>query len=84
MVTNAGGINVASCAEAVEKVAKDNGVDLTIATVTGDDLMTEVRIYACVTGEGVTRVTDVSISICTYAMNSLSFAVKEYFHVIHY
>ena len=43
VVTNAGGINVASCAEAVEKVAKDNGVDLTIATVTGDDLMTNVR-----------------------------------------
>ena len=44
MVTNAGGINIAACAEAVEKVAKDNGVDLTIATVTGDDLMANVSI----------------------------------------
>lgn len=58
MVTNAGGVNVASCAEAVEKVAKDNGVDLTIATVTGDDLMANVRISSCVIGRLVAGVTD--------------------------
>jgi hypothetical protein len=39
VVTNAGGINVTACADALRKIAEEKGIDLNIATVTGDDLM---------------------------------------------
>ncbi len=39
IVTNAGGLNPAACARALEAVAKEQGLDLTIAAVEGDDLL---------------------------------------------
>jgi len=39
VVTNAGGINPQACRAALAEVAKQAGVDLSIATVTGDDVM---------------------------------------------
>ena len=49
MVTNAGGINVTTCADALRKIAEEKGIDLNIATVTGDDLMSCVSyVYTCV------------------------------------
>ena len=41
-MTNAGGINPMGCAEALRKVASKAGVDLKIAVVTGDDLLSQV------------------------------------------
>lgn len=38
VVTNAGGLNPASCAARVREHADEQGVDATVATVTGDDL----------------------------------------------
>ncbi|XP_077867885.1 uncharacterized protein LOC102801419 [Saccoglossus kowalevskii] len=40
VVSNAGGVNVYACADALKQVAKKADVDLKIAVVTGDDLMT--------------------------------------------
>ena len=42
VVSNAGGINPQSCATALAAVAKKSGVDLKIATVTGDDIISKV------------------------------------------
>ena len=42
VVANAGGINLLACAEMVKKVASEEGVDLSVAMVTGDDLMKKV------------------------------------------
>ena len=42
VVTNAGGINVAACAEALKTIANEKGIDLNIATITGDDLIPNV------------------------------------------
>ncbi len=42
MVTNAGGINPQGCVEMINTVAKSQGVELSVAMVTGDDLMQEV------------------------------------------
>lgn len=39
MITNAGGINVESCVQAMNEAASKAGVELRIAAVTGDDLM---------------------------------------------
>ena len=39
VVANAGGVNVPGCIEAIEKLCKDEGLNLTIAGVYGDDLM---------------------------------------------
>lgn len=39
VVVNAGGVNVAACAEALREVAADLGIPLRIGTVEGDDLM---------------------------------------------
>ncbi|XP_074679073.1 uncharacterized protein LOC141922892 isoform X2 [Strix aluco] len=41
VVSNAGGINPLACAAALQEVAKKADVDLKIAVVTGDDLMSE-------------------------------------------
>lgn len=39
VVSNAGGLNPVGCADAVRAVAAELGVDVTVATVTGDDLV---------------------------------------------
>ncbi len=39
MVSNGGGINPESCVQALRAAAKQGGVDLSIAMVTGDDLL---------------------------------------------
>ncbi|KAM6072273.1 uncharacterized protein LJ206_010464 isoform 2-T2 [Theristicus caerulescens] len=41
VISNAGGINPLACAAALQEVAKKADVDLKIAVVTGDDLMSE-------------------------------------------
>lgn len=42
VVTNAGGVNPESCADAVRALARELGVSITVATVTGDDLIPEI------------------------------------------
>ena len=44
IVSNAGGINLNSCQEAIQKVCKEIGVDLKIAIVEGDNLVEEKEI----------------------------------------
>ena len=39
VVSNAGGVNPEGCASALMEAAQKAGVDLNIATVTGDDIM---------------------------------------------
>lgn len=39
VVTNAGGINPHGCVDMVKKVAKSQGVDVSVAMVTGDDML---------------------------------------------
>lgn len=39
VVSNAGGVNPAACAEAIRGLARDAGVELRVAAVLGDDLM---------------------------------------------
>ena len=41
-MANAGGVNPIACSEALAALAKEQGVELNIATVTGDDLMGKV------------------------------------------
>ncbi len=42
VISNAGGINPESCVTALRAAAKQAGVELSIATVTGDDLLDQV------------------------------------------
>lgn len=42
VVANAGGVNPIACSEALASLAHEQGVELNIATVTGDDLMDQV------------------------------------------
>ncbi len=42
VIANAGGVNVAACADALAKIAADAGVSLKIATVEGDDLIDRI------------------------------------------
>lgn len=42
IISNAGGINPSGCAKALQEVCKEAGVELSIAVVTGDDLMPQV------------------------------------------
>lgn len=42
VVANAGGVNVKSCAEALQKIADDAGIAIKIGTVEGDDLMGDI------------------------------------------
>lgn len=44
VVSNAGGINPLSCVEALHAAAKQAGVNLSIAMVTGDDLLPKVML----------------------------------------
>lgn len=39
VITNAGGVNPVACAEAVRQLARDMGVSIKVATVTGDDIL---------------------------------------------
>ena len=52
VVANAGGINPTACVQALQEAAKQAGVQLSVAMVTGDDLLEKVRIccplYVCV------------------------------------
>jgi hypothetical protein len=43
VVTNAGGVNPEACAAALRELAKEQGVSLSVAVVTGDDLMPQVE-----------------------------------------
>lgn len=43
VVTNAGGLNPSSCAARVREHAAEEGVDVTVATVTGDDLTSRLE-----------------------------------------
>lgn len=45
VISNAGGINPLACAAALQEVAKKADVDLKIAVVAGDDLMSEVLYF---------------------------------------
>ena len=47
VVANAGGVNLQACAQALRKLAADEGVQLSVATVTGDDLMNKVSLGNC-------------------------------------
>ncbi|XP_061850012.1 uncharacterized protein LOC133625223 isoform X3 [Colius striatus] len=51
VISNAGGINPLACASALQEVAKKADVDLKIAVVAGDDLMSEKEI---IKGAGIT------------------------------
>src|SRR3984957_10877143 len=42
VIANAGGVNPAACREAVLEVAKRQGIDIKVATVAGDDMMTRL------------------------------------------
>jgi hypothetical protein len=39
VIANAGGVNPAACRDAVLEIAKRQGIDIKVATVTGDDIM---------------------------------------------
>ncbi|CAD5113575.1 DgyrCDS2738 [Dimorphilus gyrociliatus] len=41
VISNAGGVNPHSCANALEEIAKKNGINLNVAVITGDDLMSK-------------------------------------------
>ena len=43
VISNAGGINPMACVAALRAAAKQAGVELSIAAVTGDDLLEQVR-----------------------------------------
>ena len=42
VISNAGGINPLACAAAIQETAKKAGVDIKVAVVTGDDIMSKV------------------------------------------
>ena len=44
VVTNAGGVNPEACAQALSTIAAEQGVELSIALVEGDNLMGNVRV----------------------------------------
>ena len=45
VVTNAGGINPQGCVNAIKEVMRSEGVELSVAMVTGDDMMKSVSAY---------------------------------------
>ncbi|HEY7775967.1 MAG TPA: acyclic terpene utilization AtuA family protein [Kineobactrum sp.] len=52
VLTNAGGVNPQACAEALRKLIADQGLELVVATVLGDDLTPRVQEFAARSGEG--------------------------------
>ena len=50
IISNAGGINPSSCVDALQAAAKQAGVELSVAMVTGDDLLGKVS-YACISSK---------------------------------
>lgn len=46
IISNAGGVNPTACAQAARALAKEQGVDVKIAVVTGDDLMPQKQALA--------------------------------------
>ncbi len=46
LVANAGGLNPLGCAQAIEALARERGVPLKVAAVTGDDVMSEASRLA--------------------------------------
>ena len=45
VVSNAGGINPLACAAAVREAARKADVDIKVAVVTGDDIISQVSYY---------------------------------------
>ena len=46
VITNAGGVNLEACVEALKKTAEEQGVELSVAMVAGDDMMDKVIFNA--------------------------------------
>ncbi|MBT8079726.1 MAG: DUF1446 domain-containing protein [Gammaproteobacteria bacterium] len=46
IVSNAGGVNPVACAEAIRRLIDDAGLDLKVAVVTGDDLLSRADAFA--------------------------------------
>ena len=42
VISNAGGVNLEACVEALKKTAEEQGVELSVAMVAGDDMMDKV------------------------------------------
>lgn len=73
VVTNAGGLNTEGCAERLREIVDRQGLDLTVATVTGDDLTARVPELAdriglehMDTGESVDRIADDVVVAAAY------------------
>lgn len=47
VISNAGGINPTCCVEALQAASKQAGVELSVAMVTGDDLLSKVGVSGC-------------------------------------
>lgn len=43
VVANAGGVNTEACVEALQAIAREQGVELSVAMITGDDLMSQLK-----------------------------------------
>ena len=46
VITNAGGVNLEACVEALKKTAEEQGVELSVAMVAGDNMMDKVIFNA--------------------------------------
>jgi hypothetical protein len=46
VLSNAGGVNPAACAEAVAQAAKEKGSDIRVAWITGDDVLEQLDVIA--------------------------------------
>ena len=42
VIANAGGVNLQACTEALRQLAAEQGVELSVAMVTGDDMLDKV------------------------------------------
>ena len=56
MVSNAGGVNPHACVTALLETARDQGVELSVATVTGDNFIDKVCTYVYTCNTCVTHV----------------------------